>query len=265
MGRMNTHLLLVSIVEGLTEFLPISSTAHLIIVSKLTSIDLTDAYTKFYLLFIQLGALAAGIFLFAKKIFSDRKLFVNLCISFLPSAAVGFLFYKLFKHLLEGNMLLMAIALGVGGLVFIYLEKIFIRQGGVSEVGNFGTTEMTKADAFLVGLAQALAIVPGVSRSGITIIAGILRGIRKDTIIEYTFMLALPTLGAAVLYDAYKSREMLAVVHSYGELLAGFTLSFVVAGVTLFLLKKYLSKLSLIYFGWYRIVLALFVVVIFVI
>lgn len=261
---MNAPLLLVSVIEGLTEFLPISSTAHLIIVSKLTSIDLTDAYTKFYLLFIQLGALGAGIFLFAKKIFSSKKLFINLCISFIPSAAVGFLFYKLFKHLLEGNMPLLATALAVGGMIFIYLEHSFMRRGATTDIRNFGVTEMTKVDAFWVGLAQALAIIPGVSRSGITIITGILRGISKDTIIEYTFMLALPTLGAAVLYDAYKSREMLSTIHSYGELSVGFILSFFVAGITLFLLKKYLSRLSLTYFGWYRIVLALLVVIVFV-
>ena len=261
---MNPHLIFVSIVEGLTEFLPVSSTAHLIIVSKLSSLDLGDAYIKFYLLFVQLGALGAGVFIFAKRIFSDKKLFVNICISFLPSAVLGFVFYKLFKHLLEGNMPLMALMLGVGGAVFIFLEKNFMSRMAAQSSGEFGKTTMSYADAFLVGLAQALAIVPGVSRSGVTIIAGILRGIKKEVIIEYTFLLALPTLGAAVLYDAYRSRAMLETIPSYGELVIGFLVSFVVAGVTLFLLKKYLSRLSLTYFGIYRIVLALVIVVVFV-
>jgi undecaprenyl-diphosphatase len=262
---MDIHLLFISVLEGLTEFLPISSTAHLIISAKFFAIDLTDPYTKFYLLFIQLGALLAGVFIFARKIFSDKKLFINICISFIPSAAVGFLAYKLFKHLLEGNMLVMALALFTGGVIFIYLEKVYMKRGGVADIKDFGKEEITKTDAFIVGLAQAVAIIPGVSRSGATIIAGILRGIRKDTIFEYTFILALPTLGTAVLYDAYKSREMLAGINSYNDLFLGFAIAFLVAVVTLYLLKKYLAKISLTFFGWYRIILAVFVLLIFVV
>lgn len=254
---MDIHLIAISVLEGLTEFLPISSTAHLIVASKLFSIDLTDAYIKFYLLFIQLGALGAGMFIFAKRIFTDKKLFVNICVSFVPSAVVGFVFYKLFKKLLEGDMLILACALGIGGIIFIYLEKVFMRKGGVKDPHEFGKSEMTKMDAFIVGTAQAVAIIPGVSRSGATIVAGVLRGIKKDIIIEYTFILALPTLGAAVLYDAYKSRAMLSSVSAYGDLLIGFAIAFVVAGTTLFFLKKYLSRISLTFFGWYRIILAL--------
>lgn len=256
---MDIHLLALSILEGVTEFLPISSTAHLIVAAKLSLVDLTDAYVKFYLLFIQLGALTAGVFVFTKKILSDKNLFLNICISFIPSVMVGFVFYKLFKKLLEGNMLVLVLALALGGLIFIYLEKVFMRKGGVVDIGQFSRDEMSKMDALVVGLAQAVAIIPGVSRSGATIIAGILRGIKKDTIIEYTFILALPTLGAAVFYDAYKSRVMLESINSYGELFLGAGISFVVAGVTLLILKKYLSKISLVFFGWYRIMLAVFV------
>ena len=108
-------------------------------------------------------------------------------------------------------MLVLAIALFVGGVIFIYLEKVYMKKGGITDVSEFGKREITKTDAFIVGLAQAVAIVPGVSRSGATIVAGILRGIKREVILEYTFILALPTLGAAVLYDTYKSREMLAV------------------------------------------------------
>ena len=262
---MDTHLIALSVLEGLTEFLPISSTAHLIIVAKLWAVDLTDAYVKFYLLFIQLGALLAGVFIFAQKILTDRTLFINICISFIPSAIVGFLAYKVFKHLLEGNMILLASMLFMGGVIFIYLEKVYMKRGGVEDIKDFGKKEITKTDAFIVGLAQAVAIIPGVSRSGATIVAGILRGIKREVIFEYTFILALPTLGAAVLYDAYKSREMLAGINSYQDLMIGFLLALVVAGVTLYILKKYLPKISLTFFGWYRIVLALLVLSIFVI
>lgn len=249
---MNTNLLLISILEGLTEFLPISSTAHLIIFSKLVDIDLSDIYVKFYLLFIQLGALLAGASIFAKKIFTDKKLFTNIVVSFIPSAILGFIFYKMFKQLLEGNILLMATMLILGGFIFIYIEKVFLKKEVLIEKET-----MTTKDAFIVGLAQAVAIIPGVSRSGATIIAGVFRNIKKSVIIEYTFILALPTLGAAVLYDAYKSREIFSMVYSYNELILGFVLAFVSGYITLFILRKYLTRISLTFFGWYRVVLAI--------
>ncbi len=250
---MNIHLLLISILEGLTEFLPISSTAHLIIFSKLVNLNLTDEYVKFYLLFVQLGALLAGASLFAKKIFTDRKLFTNIVVSFIPSAIAGFIFYKMFKKLLEGNILLMATMLIIGGVVFIYIEKIFLKKENIIQKQK---DVLTIKDAFIVGLAQAAAIIPGVSRSGATIIAGVFRNIKKSVIIEYTFILALPTLGAAVLYDAYKSREIFSMIYGYGELITGFILAFVSGYTMLFILRKYLTRISLNFFGWYRIVLA---------
>ena len=251
---MNIHLLLISILEGLTEFLPISSTAHLIIFSKFTQVDLTDMYIKFYLLFIQLGALLAGASLFAKKIFTDKKLFTNIIVSFIPSAVVGFIFYKMFKHLLEGNILLMAIMLILGGIIFIYIEKVFLKKVDIVQKQK---DTLTTKDAFIVGLAQAVAIIPGVSRSGATIIAGVFRNIKKSVIIEYTFILALPTLGAAVLYDAYKSREIFSMLYNYNEMIVGFVLAFISGYITLFVLRKYLTRISLSFFGWYRIVLAI--------
>lgn len=256
---MNLHLVLISILEGLTEFLPISSTAHLIIFSKFSQIDLTDDYIKFYLLFIQLGALLAGASIFARKIFTDKKLFVNIVVSFIPSAAVGFIFYKAFKHLLEGNILLMAAMLIIGGLIFIYIEKVFLKK--VENIQKQKET-ITIKDAFIVGLAQAIAIIPGVSRSGATIIAGVFRGIKKSVIIEYTFILALPTLGAAVLYDAYKSREIFTMLYNYNELIFGFVLAFISGFLTLYILRKYLTRISLSFFGWYRIMLAILILIV---
>ncbi len=251
--------------EGITEFLPVSSTAHLIIAGKLFSVDLADAYIKFFLLFIQFGALLAGILLFAKKIFTDKKLFINVCVSFVPTAIIGLLLYKLFKSLLEGNMLLIALMLFLGGIIFVYLEKVFMKKNGAMHLEDFGKTEISYKDAFVIGVAQAVAIVPGVSRSGVTIIAGILRGIKKAVIIEYTFLLALPTLGAAVLYDTYKSRAVLSQIHSFGELFFGFVIAGIVALVTLQILKKLLPRISLTAFGWYRIFLAAFVFLVFII
>lgn len=253
---MNIHLILASLIEGITEFLPVSSTAHLIIFSKLTQIDLTDSYIKFYLLFIQLGALLAGVILFSKRLLTDKHTFTNICISFVPSAGIGFVFYKLFKKLLEGNILLLATMLVLGGLIFMYLEKVYVKK---DDVKNIQRDKLTKKDAFIVGLVQAVAIVPGVSRSGATIIAGMFRGIKKATIIEYTFLLAIPTLGAAVLYDAYKSRDIFSYISGYGELGFGFIVAAISGYATLAIVKKYLPNISLTAFGWYRIMLAVFI------
>lgn len=251
---MNLTFPLLAALEGLTEYLPISSTAHLILAGKLLSVDLADPYIKFYLLFIQLGALCAALIIFSKRILTDRNLFLNIAVSFIPTALVAFTLYKVFKHLLEGNLPLMAAMLALGGLVFIWLEKYFLPARETA--GVQAREHMTVRDAFVIGLAQTLAIIPGVSRSGITIIAGILIGIQKRVIVEYTFLLALPTLGAAVLYDAYKSREMLTQIQSYSDLFIGFAVAAIVGYFTLQALRKYLPTIPLSYFGWYRIALA---------
>ncbi|HRH26869.1 MAG TPA: undecaprenyl-diphosphate phosphatase [Parcubacteria group bacterium] len=245
-------LILISILEGVTEFLPISSTAHLIILSRLLEVDLSLPYIKFYLLVIQLGALLAGAFLFTKKVFSDKKILLNIVISFLPSALLGFILYKTFKHLLEGNFPLLALMLFIGGVIFIYLEKHFVKNPE-----SFGKIDMNKTDALIVGLAQAIAIIPGVSRSGATIIAGIMRGIKKELIIEYTFLLALPTLGTAVAYDTYKSLNLFSEITSYSILYIGVAISFITAFITLYFFKHHLKRISLTYFGIYRILLSL--------
>ncbi len=251
---MNIHLVFASLIEGITEFLPVSSTAHLIIFSKLTQIDLTDTYIKFYLLFIQLGALLAGIMLFSKKLLTNTKTLTNVCISFVPTAVIGLVLYKLFKKLLEGNITLLASVLILGGLLFMYLEKMYVER---SDVKNNIREEIRPWDAFVVGVAQAVAIVPGVSRSGATIVAGMFRGIAKAVIVEYTFLLAIPTLGAAVVYDAYKSRDVLAHIGGGFDLMIGFWLAFISGYITLVFFKKHLRNISLTAFGWYRIVLGL--------
>jgi len=265
---MNLDLIIVSIVEGITEFIPVSSTAHIILFSKILSIDTTSQYIKFYSLFIQAGALLAGILLFSKRIFTDKKVFRNVCISFVPTAVLGFLLYKMFKILLEGNMILISIVLILGGVILIYLEKVFLKKRsvtqGVTDINEIGRTEIGDKDAFYIGLAQAIAIVPGVSRSGATIATGIFMGIKKSVIVEYTFILAIPTIAAAVLYDVYKSREVLYAINNYNDLIAGFIVSFASAFVVLYLFKRMISRISLTMFGWYRIILAIIILFIFI-
>jgi undecaprenyl-diphosphatase len=264
---MNLDLIIVSIVEGITEFIPVSSTAHIILFSKIFSIDTTDQYIKFYSLFIQAGALLAGIVLFYKKIFTDKKIIINICASFIPTAIIGFVLYKLFKSLLDGNMVLIAIVLILGGCVLIYLEKLYMKKSmlshGLTDLNEVGRDEITIKEAVVIGLAQATAIIPGVSRSGATIVAGILMGIKKSVIVEYTFILAIPTIAVATLYDLYKSRDLIYSLNSYNELFVGFVVSFLSAFVVLFIFKKSLRRISLSMFGWYRIVIAIIILIYF--
>ncbi len=256
---MNLHLILISILEGITEFLPVSSTAHIIILSKLFNIDTTTEYIKFFLLFIQFGALIAGVSLFSKRIISDKKILSNILISFIPTAVIGFVLYKVFKKLLEGNMLLMAIMLALGGIIFIILEK---RNSSKANQGK-DINDINYKEAFIIGLSQSLAIIPGVSRSGSTIIAGLLLNIKKSAIIEYTFLLAIPTITAAVLYDFYKSFAFIASMDSYAIFIYGFIIAFISAYLILIIVKKYLNKISLTAFGWYRILLAVIIISLF--
>ena len=164
-------------------------------------------------------------------------------------------------------MVLLALMLLAGGIILIYLEKIFMKKrvvaGDTQSSIIFGKDQISYMDAFIIGVAQAVAIIPGVSRSGATIVAGLFRGIKKAVIIEYTFILAIPTLGAATLYDIYKSKDVLASLHSYNELVFGFLISFFVALISLYFLKKYLPRISLTSFGWYRIIIAILVILYF--
>jgi undecaprenyl-diphosphatase len=265
---MNLHLVIVSIVEGLTEFIPVSSTAHIIIFSKIFNIDTTSEYIKFYSLFIQSGALLAGIVLFSKKIFSDKRMLTNIILSFIPTSVIGFLLYKLFKSLLAGNMVLIVTTLIVGGAVLIFLEKFFLKRiadtSGLADIKDVGRDSITSRDAVIIGIAQALAIVPGVSRSGATIAAGIFMGIKKSVIIEYTFILAIPTIAAAVAFDTYKSFDVIYSLNSYNELVIGFLVSFASAFILLNFFKNRLGRISLTMFGWYRIIVAVLIFLIFV-
>lgn len=256
---MDLNLIIISIIEGITEFLPVSSTAHIIIASKLLNLNTSNEYIKFFLLFIQFGALIAGLTIFTKRIFSNKKIINNIIISFIPTAIIGFLLYKVFKSLLEGNMLILSIALFIGGIIFIILDKY--KNG---EYSGKDIEDINAKEALIIGISQALAIVPGVSRSGATIVAGIILGIKKSAIIEYTFLLALPTIATAVAYDTYKSIEIIKAIGNYSTLILGFIISAITAYITLLIMKKYLNKISLKIFGWYRILLAIIVISIFI-
>ena len=233
---------ILGIVEGVTEFLPVSSTGHLILTSKLLGVADSN-FLKSFEIAIQFGAILSVVVLYFKKIFSSKELWKKVLTAFLPTAIIGFLLYKILKDYLLSNALLVVWALAIGGVLLIVFELWY-------------APELSYKKSFFVGLAQSLAIIPGVSRSGATIIGGLLMGINRQAIVEFSFLLAVPTMAAATGYDLYKSADSF----TFGEfhiLAIGFVISFVVAMASIVWLLKFIKTHTFIWFGVYRIVVAM--------
>lgn len=242
--------IILGIVEGLTEFLPISSTAHLIITGQILGIDQTD-FVKSFEIAIQLGAILAVVVLYWRKFFLDFEALKKIIIAFVPTAIIGFIFYKIIKSFLMESNLIIALALFLGGLVLIFFE-----YGKTKRTAENGSDIITYKKAFLIGLCQSLAVIPGVSRSAATIIGGLSMKLSRQAIVEFSFLLAVPTMLAATGYDLMKS----GLSFSGQEVivfLIGFVVSFVtaIAGIKFFL--KFIIKNNFFYFGVYRVVLGL--------
>lgn len=251
---------LLGIVEGVTEFLPISSTAHLILTSKFLGLAQTE-FQKFFEVFIQMGAVLAVVFLYIKYLLKHRELIKNVLISFVPTAMVGLLLYKIIKTVFFNSNLLIAISLVAIGFVFILLEQ---RIKNRSLVLSRNLSQMSWREALIVGLFQSLAVVPGVSRAGIVMVALMGMKFKRTEAALYSFLLAVPTIAAASLLDLYKSKDLLLSSQSNVALLVvGFMVSFVTAFVSLRWLIAYLQNNSLVNFAYYRFALAIIVVLIF--
>lgn len=255
--------LILGIVEGLTEFLPISSTGHLILVGDL--LDFNDEKGKLFELVIQVGAILAvcweyrcrisdtfsGLF---KKEKIAQNLTTNLIIAFLPAAVLGFLFGKYIKAVLF-NPVAVASAFIVGALIIIWAEKRehIIRIKSVDE--------LSKLDALKLGFAQAFALIPGTSRSGATIIGGLLFGLSRQAATEFSFFLAIPTLTAASLYDLYKHRDLLDAAVDAPHFVLGLIAAFFSALIAIKGLLRYISQHDFLIFAWYRLVFGAIVLV----
>ena len=247
----NIQAIFLGIIEGLTEFLPISSTGHLTLVSHFMHIVQNDQFIVFEIA-IQLGAILAVLFFFWKKFF-DVNLLAKLFIAFLPTAIIGFTIYKYIKTLLTLEILI-ACTLILGGIVLIVVEGIYKIK--VKEEKVFQDKEITFKEAFILGLAQSVAMVPGVSRSGATIVAGLLMNIERKVLVEFTFLLAVPTMSAATLYSLYKHKEILTTDY-LSTLFLGFIFAFLTALLVIKFFLEYIKKYDFIPFGIYRIVLGL--------
>jgi undecaprenyl-diphosphatase len=251
--------LVLGIVEGITEFLPISSTGHLILVGDLLRFN--DETGKVFEIVIQLGAILAVCWVYRDKLLdvlrnltrrSDAQRFtVNLLIAFTPAAILGVLFITTIKaHLFKPVPV--ALAFIIGGLLILWAERrthrIIVQR----------VDDMRFRDALKVGCAQALALIPGTSRSGATIIGGLLFGLSRKAATEFSFFLAIPTMFAATVYDVYKHRDMLQV-HDLGMFGVGFVAAFVSALFAVRGLLHYISRHDFTAFAWYRIAFGLVV------
>jgi undecaprenyl-diphosphatase len=237
------------IVEGASEFLPISSTGHLILASTLLGIEHTE-FVKTFEIVIQLGAMLAVVVLFLKSFF-NLELLQKILVAFIPTGVVGLLLYPFLKSVLLGNTLVVVASLFVGGVVLIAFERWHIPSSENSAVQS-----ITYPQAFWVGLFQAVAIIPGVSRSGATIIGGMLLGLSRSAIVEFSFLLAVPTILAASALSLLKV-EVSFTGAEWIALAVGFTTSFAVAIAAIRWLLSYIRTHSFTSFGVYRIVLAL--------
>lgn len=252
---------ILGIVEGLTEFLPISSTGHLILAGDL--LDFNDDKGKLFTIVIQVGAILAIWWEYRGKIASvlagltsDRqaqKFVLNLAVAFVPLASLGLLFGKHIKALLF-KPLPVALAFIVGAFVIIWAEK---RE---HKIRVHSVDDLSMLDAFKLGIAQAFALIPGTSRSGSTIIGGLLFGLSRKAATEFSFFLAIPTLVIASLYDLYKHRDLLHVESDVASFAVGLIAAFISALFAVKGLLRYISHHDFIIFAWYRIAFGLIVI-----
>ena len=262
--------IILGIVQGLTEFLPISSTAHLILSSNFLKLELSD-FLKSFIVIIQLGSILAVIILYWKKVFSNFSLYFKKVLSaFIPTAIIGLIFYQFVKDYLQESLEVISLALFLGGVLMMSFERNFkekeqARKKEEEVLARAGETlpiekkegieSISYKQAIIIGVFQALAIVPGVSRSAATILGGLALGISRVVIVEFSFLLAVPTILAASSLDLYKS----ALSFSGREialLSVGFIVSFIVAWLSIKFLLSYIKKNSFSVFAWYRVILA---------
>ncbi len=243
---------ILGIVEGLTEFLPISSTAHLIITSKFLGLSQTE-FTTFFEVFIQTGAILAVVVIYFQYILKHKKYLKPLLYSFIPTAAVGLLLHKLIKTVFFDSPLLIYSSLIIVGIVFLVIE--YLVKHHKLELKR-SLDDITPKDAIIFGLFQACAVVPGVSRAGAVMVGMMVKGYKREEAAIYSFLLAVPTLIAASALDLIKvNAKLLTNSSNISAILVGFIVSFITAFVVIKWFIKYLQSHTLEVFGVYRIIL----------
>jgi undecaprenyl-diphosphatase len=245
------QVLILSIIEGITEFLPISSTGHLILASDILRISQTE-FQKSFEIIIQLGAILSVVVIYFQTLVQNRKIWMKVLVAFIPTGVLGLVLYKFIKQYLLGNTAVVLISLMIGGILLIILEKIHNEEkSDLDSINKIGLK-----NAFLIGLFQSVSMIPGVSRAAATIFGGLFLGLKRKTAVEFSFLLAVPTMLSASVFDLYKS-HLNFTSYDYLLLTIGFFGAFVTAYFTVKYFLRYIQNHNFIPFGVYRIILAI--------
>ncbi len=246
-----------AIIEGITEFLPVSSTGHMIIASSFFGIA-HDDFTKLFTIVIQLGAILSVLVLYFKRFFQTLDFYFKLLVAFIPAVVFGLLFSKKIDALLE-NPVTVAISLLLGGIILLKVDDWFTNKEETQH-----SQEISYLQAFKIGLFQCLAMIPGVSRSGASIIGGMSQKLSRTTAAEFSFFLAVPTMFGATLkkcYDYYKDGFVLSH-DQINYLIIGNIVAFVVALLAIKSFIGFLTKNGFKVFGYYRIIVGIILLLI---
>ncbi len=250
--------IILGIIEGITEFLPISSTGHIIVASEFLGIDQTNSHKAFEVI-IQFAAILAVVLNYPSKFtLKHLELWKKITLAFLPIASVGFLFSKQVKAMF--SLEIVAVMFIVGGIIFLIVEKFYDeKQSHTCDV-----EDVSYKQAFLIGLGQIFALIPGTSRAGSSIIASMLVKLNRKASAEFSFLLAFPVMTATTFYDLLKHHDELFSNAHFLNLAIGFIVSFLVAFLAIKLFLKFLEKFTFVSFGIYRIIFGILLLVVFV-
>jgi undecaprenyl-diphosphatase len=245
------HTLILGIIEGVSEFLPISSTGHLMLASYLLHLKQTE-FQKSFEIAIQLGAILSVVVLYWRALLVNFEILKRIITAFIPTAILGFIFYKIIKRVLLGSNTVVLYSLLIGG-IFLILFELWHRE---KESASEEISDISYSKSFMIGLCQAVAMIPGVSRSAATIIGGLVLGIKRKTVVEFSFLLSVPTMVAATALDLMKSGGHFSS-EEFNLLLVGFISSFIVALLSIKWLIHFIKNHTFISFGIYRILISL--------
>ncbi|KKU78722.1 MAG: Undecaprenyl-diphosphatase [Parcubacteria group bacterium GW2011_GWA2_47_7] len=248
----NIYAIIYGVVEGITEFLPISSTGHLMLVTQLLGND--SSFIKSFEIIIQLGAILAIIALYPKRLLADKQTILRVSAAFIPTALLGLLFYKIIKTYLLASVPLVLVTLFLGGVIIIWFEKFWLNKKEVKREKT--VNDLPIAHAAYLGLIQCIAFIPGVSRSAATIFGGMFFGLSRKEAVEFSFFLAVPTMAAATGLDLIKNYQTFSV-DDVSFLVIGFVTSFVVALLAVKWLTRFVASNDFTYFGIYRMGIAI--------
>lgn len=243
--------IILGIIEGITEFLPISSTGHLVLAAEFLKIPQTD-FIKSFEIIIQFGAILAVLSMYARAIFLNKKILIPALAAFIPTGILGFLFYSVVKETLLGNPRVTLAALFFGGIAIILLEFFYReKEHAIEKIEAISTRQ-----ALTIGIFQSISMIPGLSRAAVTIMGGLLLGLKRKTAVEFSFLLAVPTMAAATGFDLFK-HEFSFTNNDWILLLIGFIGAFVAARIAVAYFLRFVQSHTFISFGVYRIALSI--------